>query len=153
MVNYSIVPVTDKNIQDAARIHSISWKESHRSFCSADFIEKHSVENQQNYIAEKIAKDSEFFILYDKDPVAVISIEGNLIEDLYVLPEHQNKGYGTKLLEYAMAKIEAKGQIPVLWILENNHGAERLYLRNGFVPTGKRNHITGKLDEIEFVLK
>ena len=43
--------------------------------------------------------------------------------------------------------------IPSLWILENNHDVERLYLRQGFVPTGNRNHITGKLDEVEFISK
>ncbi|MCR5671246.1 MAG: GNAT family N-acetyltransferase [Butyrivibrio sp.] len=148
---FSIVPVTDKNIHEAARIHSISWQESHRSFCDADFIEIHSIEHQQKYIAEKIAKGIEFFILCDKDPVAVISIDGGLIEDLYVLPECQNKGYGTKLLDHALSLIQERGLQPSLWILENNHGAERLYLRKGFVPSGKRNQITDKLDEIEFL--
>ena len=147
-----IVSVTDENIKDAARIHSISWKESHRSFCDADFIERHSAEHQQKYIADKIAKGSEFFILCDENPVAVISITGGLIEDLYVLPEHQNKGYGTRLLEYAVSKIQSRGLNPSLWILENNHSAERLYLRNRFIPSGNRNQITGKLDEVEYIL-
>ncbi len=148
---YRIVPVTDKNTQDAAMVHSLSWKESHRSFCQEDFIEKHSVENQRKYIAGKVEKGSEFFILYDENPVAVISIDGGLIEDLYVLPEHQNKGYGTHLLGYAISTIQELGLIPSLWILENNRGAEQLYLRNGFIPSGNRNHITGKLDELEYI--
>ena len=147
-----IVPVTDRNIKDAAMVHSISWKESHRSFCDADFIERHSADHQQKYIADKIAKGSEFFMLYDPNPVAVISVTGGLIEDLYVLPEHQNKGYGTHLLGFAISKIQELGLTPSLWILENNHNAERLYLRNGFVPSGNRNQITGKLDEVEYIL-
>ncbi|WP_022764754.1 GNAT family N-acetyltransferase [Butyrivibrio sp. XPD2006] len=146
-----IVQVSDKNIKVAASIHSISWKESHRSFCNTDFIERHSVENQLNYIVGKVEKGSEFFIFYDQDPVAVVSINGKVIEDLYVLPEYQNKGYGTQLLGYAVAKIQGHGLKPSLWILENNLGAERLYLRNGFVPSGNRNHITGKLDEVEYI--
>ncbi len=64
-----IVPVTEENISDAARIHSISWQESHRSFCGEDFIEKHTV-------------------------------------------EHQNKGYGTHLLNYVVARIQAQGLQP-----------------------------------------
>ena len=145
-----VIPVTEENISDAARIHSISWQESHRSFCSEDFIQKHTVEHQKEYIREKMKNGSKFFILYDKEPVAVVSVKDELIEDLYVLPEQQNKGYGTHLLNYVVAKIKAQGLIPSLWILENNHDAERLYLRQGFVPTGNRNHITGKLDEVEF---
>ena len=142
--------VTEENIADAARIHSISWQESHRAFCNEAFILKHDVEHQKEYIREKMKNGSKFFILYDKEPVAVVSVNEGLIEDLYVLPEQQNKGYGTQLLGYVVVKIQKLGLITSLWILENNKGAERLYLRQGFVPTGNRNHITGKLDEVEF---
>lgn len=146
-----VIPVTEKNIFDAARIHSISWQESHRAFCNEDFIQKHTVEHQKEYIREKMKNGSKFYLLYNKEPVAVVSVKDELIEDLYVLTEQQNKGYGTHLLNYVVAKIKAQGLIPSLWILENNHDAERLYLRQGFVPTGNRNHITGKLDEVEFI--
>lgn len=105
------------------------------------------------YIREKIKNGSKFYLLYDKEPVAVVSINEGLIEDLYVLPSQQNKGYGTQLLGYVVAKIQKLGLIPSLWILENNKGAERLYLRQGFVHTGNRNHITGKLDEVEYILR
>lgn len=145
-----VAQVTEENIAASARIHSISWQESHRAFCNEAFILKHDVEHQKEYIREKMKNGSKFYLLYDKEPVAVVSVKDELIEDLYVLPEQQNKGYGTQLLNYAVAKIKAQGLIPSLWILENNHDAERLYLRQGFVPTENRNHITGKLDEVEF---
>ncbi len=145
-----IVPVTEENISDAARIHSISWQESHRAFCNEAFILKHDVAHQKEYIREKMKNGSKFYLLYDKEPVAVVSVNEGLIEDLYVLPEQQNKGYGTQLLRYVVAGIQAQGLQPSLWILENNHGAERLYLRNGFVPSGRQNAITGKLSKIEF---
>ncbi len=145
-----VAHVTEENIAAAARIHSISWQESHRAFCNEAFILKHDVEHQKEYIREKMKNGSKFYLLYDKEPVAVVSVKDELIEDLYVLPEQQNKGYGTQLLGYVVAKIQKLGLIPSLWILENNKGAERLYLRQGFVPTGNRNHITGKLDEVEF---
>lgn len=145
-----VIPVTEENLSDAARIHSVSWQESHRTFCNEAFILKHDVEHQKEYIREKMKNGSKFYLLYNKEPVAVVSVNEGLIEDLYVLPEQQNRGYGTQLLGYVVAKIQKLGLIPSLWILENNHDAERLYLRQGFVPTGNRNHITGKLDEVEF---
>ena len=146
-----VIPVTEENISDAARIHSISWQESHRSFCNEAFILKHDVEHQEEYIRAKMKNGSKFYLLYDKEPVAIVSVNEGLIEDLYVLPEQKNKGYGTQLLNYVVAKIKAQGLIPSLWILESNHDAERLYLQQGFVPTGNRNHITGKLDEVEYI--
>ena len=89
-------------------------------------------------------------MLTEHKPVGIVSVTGNLIEDLYVLPEYQNQGYGTRLLHYAMKQCRGG---PVLWILENNKGAEKLYRREGFTETGNRNNITDGLDEIEFVLK
>ncbi len=145
-----VVPVSEENIFDAAKIHSISWQASHRSFCNDDFIKIHTADHQQEYINEKMKNGSKFYMLYDNKLVAVVSVNEGLIEDLYVLPEQQNKGYGTQLLGYVVSKIQGLGLIPSLWILENNHGAEWLYLRNGFVPTGNRNQVTGKLDEVEY---
>ncbi len=88
-------------------------------------------------------------MLVDEKPVGIVSVTGSLIEDLYVLPDRQNMGFGTELLRYA---VERCPDTPTLWILENNTGAERMYRRMGFHPTGRRNRITEALDEIEFVL-
>ena len=85
-------------------------------------------------------------MLVMEEPVGIVSIAGNVMEDLYVLPDQQNKGFGTMLLRYAMAKCAG---IPALWILENNLGAKRLYRRMGFMETGRRQPITEGLDEIE----
>ncbi|WP_458459642.1 GNAT family N-acetyltransferase [Pseudobutyrivibrio sp.] len=146
-----VIPVTEENLSDAARIHSVSWQESHRSFCSGDFIEKHTIEHQKEFIIEKMKNGSKFYLLYDKEPVAIVSVKDELIEDLYVLPVQQNKGYGTQLLRYVVAGIQKRKQLPLLWILENNDGAKRLYLRNGFVPSGNIKHIIEKLDEVEYI--
>ena len=144
-----IIPVDDTNLTRAALIHSISWKESHRSFCTADFIEMHSPQRQEEYLREKIKSGSHLYMLVDEEPVGIVSVTGSLIEDLYILPERQNMGFGTQLLLYAVSICEGN---PTLWILENNNNAERLYRRLGFKPTGRRNKITDGLDEIEFSL-
>ena len=145
-----IIPVNDRNITAAATIHSISWKESHRAFCTPDFIEIHSPERQLKYMRDKMKNGTEFFMLVDEDPVGVVSVTGSLIEDLYVLPEKQKMGYGTRLLQFAVGQCSGT---PSLWILENNENAERLYRRFGFTKSGRSNAITDQLAEIEFVLE
>ncbi len=145
-----IVPVDLTNIIQAAAIHSISWKESHRDFCSHDFIELHTIEHQQKYLYKKMQSGSKLYMLIEDVPIGIVSITGNLIEDLYVLPDKQNKGYGTKLLKFAIKNCNG---MPVLWILENNINAERLYRKMGFKETGNINSKSGKLKEIEFALK
>lgn len=144
-----IIQVDKTNLKEAARIHSISWKESHRSFCSTDFIEFHTPQRQEEYLLNKLVYGSKLFMLVEEEPIGIISITDNLIEDFYILPEKQNLGFGTKLLQYALT--QCKG-VPTLWILENNKAAERLYCRMGFKATGRRHSILNGIDEIEFAL-
>ena len=142
-----IVTVDSSNLLEAARIHSVSWQESHRSFCSPDFIALHTPEHQEKYLREKMDQGSRLFMMIADQPIGVVSVTGSLIEDLYMLPAYQHKGFGTRLLHFAMEHCDGT---PTLWILENNKGAEKLYRREGFRETGRKNAITDKLDEIEF---
>ena len=144
-----IVPVNSSNIQDAAVIHSLSWQDSHRSFCKADFVGLHTPEHQEEYLLRKTNDGSNIFMLIDQRPVGIVSIKGSLIEDLYVHPDFQNRGYGSELLRYAISQCSG---IPTLWILENNDRAKKIYQKAGFRETGKSNSITNGLDEIEFAL-
>ena len=143
-----IVPVDGTNLSQAALIHSVSWQDSHRSFCSPAFISLHTPERQKEYLAGKMKGGSRVYLLEEDGPKGIVSVTGSLIEDLYVLPEQQNKGYGTRLLLFAIQKCAEQ---PTLWILENNTGAERLYRRLGFQETGRRHTVADGLDEIEFI--
>ena len=145
-----IVIVDESNLLEAAAIHSISWQDSHRSFCSPDFVALHTPEHQREYLREKMNAGSRVYMLVKDRPVGVVSVTGSLIEDLYILPETQNKGYGTELLQFA---VHLCRDVPTLWILENNESAARLYRRMGFKETGKVNAITDRLAEIEFALE
>ena len=144
-----IISVDQANLLQAATIHSVSWKESHRSFCTDDFIELHTPDRQREYLNSKMNNGARIYMLVEEEPIGIVSVTHGLIEDLYVLPDMQNMGYGTKLLQYA---IEQCTDTPTLWILENNTGAERLYRRMGFKKTGRTNLITVGLNEIEFAL-
>ena len=148
-VSVKIIPVDETNLLQAANIHSISWKESHRNFCSLDFIEMHSTDRQRKYMINKMNNGSRFYMLVDEEPAGIVSVTNNLIEDFYVLPDMQNMGCGTKLLEYAIGQCT---DTPILWILENNKKAEKFYRRMGFKETGRKNLITDGLDEIEFTM-
>ena len=144
-----IIPVDETNVLQAATIHSTAWRDSHRAFCTPEFIELHTTDRQRKYLCDKINGGTKVFMLVDERPVGIVSVTGSLIEDLYVLPELQNRGYGTKLLQFAISRCT---DTPRLWILENNVDAERLYRRMGFTQTGGRQFITDGLDEIEFAL-
>ena len=145
-----IVAVDKTNVAAAAQVHSASWRESHRSFCDPDFIALHSPERQREYIERKMRSGTAFYMLVDGGPVGIVSVTGDLIEDLYVLPEKQGMGYGTELLKFAVGKCEG---IPTLWILENNVMAAEFYRGKGFRETGRIGSVADGLDEIEIELK
>ena len=141
-----IVPVDNSNLTDAAAVHAAAWRESHRAFCSPGFVELHTTERQAAYLQRKLDAGSRVFLLVEEEPKGVVSVNGNLIEDLYVLPDAQNRGYGTTLLEFAAGCCSGA---PTVVILENNTGARRFYERRGFRETGNRKIVSGGIDEIE----
>ena len=142
--------VTQADMMQAAIIHSESWMESHRDVCSPEFLASHTPDRQKRFLESQIAKGAQLYMLTDGKPVGIVSVHGSLIENLYVLPSEQNKGYGTQLLTFAVGQCK---ESPVLWILSTNDGAKRLYERNGFRPTGNIVKHTGGVDELEFCLR
>ena len=144
-----IIKVDEASIADAGRVHSESWKESHRSFCSAEFVEKHTPAAQADFLRREMNSGKTFYLLIDNYPVGIVSVHGSLIENLYVLPSEQRKGYGSQLLHYAIRQCAGT---PCLWILNNNEGAYRLYAKNGFIETGNRKQLNNTLYEMELAL-
>lgn len=138
--------VTEKNIEVAAEIHSLSWKESHRRFCSEEFVQAHTKDRQKQYIQKEMASGKIFYMLVEDEAKGIVSVKDNVIENLYVLPSEQHKGYGAQLLKYA--ELMCKG-IPTLWILSNNEVANSFYQKNGYVFTGNKKVLNNNLFELE----
>ena len=109
----------------------------------------HTPERQRAYLGKKLDGGAKLFMLVDEGPVGIVSVTGSLIEDLYVLPDRQNRGCGTRLLQFAVKQC---ADTPTLWVLENNVDAARLYRRMGFREAGRRNAVAEGLDEIEFAM-
>lgn len=138
--------VTDRNLKTAAQIHSESWRESHKAFCSMEFINTHTTARQMEYIRREMRLGKMFYLLVLDSPKGIVSVGDNLIENLYVLPSEQRKGYGTMLLHYAEGLCSGT---PKLWVLNNNTGARLLYQMAGYVYTGKQNKLNDTLQELE----
>ena len=138
--------VTKLNIAIAAEIHAISWRESHKAFCSEVFIKAHTTERQMKYIERELECGKQFYVLIDTNAKGIVSIKDNLIENLYVLPSEQRKGYGTKLLHFAEQKCSST---PTLWILSNNEAAKNLYVKHGYIFTGNVKPLKNGLQELE----
>lgn len=143
-----IIKVDADLLFEAARIHSISWKESHSKFCNKEFVELHSVEHQKAYLEGEIRKGKQLFMLQNGRFVGIVSVKDSLIENLYVLPDEQHKRYGTELLRFAVE--QCKG-IPTLWVLDHNEKARNLYEKQGFAFSGMKKEIGNGIFEIEML--
>jgi len=146
-VSISIIPINESTLDAAAEVHGVSWRASHAHICSPATIEAHTTARQRDYLGKKLQNGARAFLLTDGAPAGVVVVNGNLIEDLYVLPEQQGRGYGTALLLHAIRKCVGT---PTLWVLESNRRAAQLYKRLGFRPTGQLNRDNGPLAEIEY---
>ncbi|MFL5961475.1 MAG: GNAT family N-acetyltransferase [Gaiellaceae bacterium] len=63
--------------------------------------------------------------------------EGLVIEQLLVVPGHEHRGVGHRLLAYAEGYAIAQGAPSLLIVAEpDNHAARGFYVRAGFVPVG-----------------
>lgn len=63
-----------------------------------------------------------------------IQVQNTEVKKLFVEPALQGQSVGAKLLEFAVAELDARW----LWALEKNIRAIAFYQRHGFRPTGEK---------------
>ena len=145
--DYCISLVAEDDISQAAEVHAAAWRASHRPFCTEEFVTLHTPERQEGFLRRQMEEGASIYLLrVSGAPVGIVSIKANVIGDLYILPEEQRKGYGTKLLRFAIGQCNDTAS---LWVLSNNEGAQRLYKRNGFYMTGNTHPLSETLCELE----
>lgn len=89
-----------------------------------------------------LLKSKEHIFIFEENTkkIGSVSIYGNEIDDLFVDPEYQGKGYGKKLVLFAISKIQNEKNYlgPVfLQVLHINRKAIKLYQDCGFQITKK----------------
>ncbi len=133
--------VTEENFEDAAAVYAASWKESHKAVCSPAFLESRDC---RGFLRRERETGKAIYLLTDKEPCGIVSVAGDCIENLYVLPRLQNRGYGTRLLRFAAGLC----QRPYLTALSSNDRAIALYRRLGFRETGEKKRLRADLWEL-----
>ncbi|HKL93951.1 MAG TPA: GNAT family N-acetyltransferase, partial [Clostridia bacterium] len=59
-----------------------------------------------------------------------------VLDELYIAPEHRNKGYGTSFMEWVEEFYRDKAVSITLEVLTTNINACHLYCKEGYVPDG-----------------
>ena len=79
-------------------------------------------------------KDDIFLLIINEKLVGSVAVYGNEIDDLIVSKEFQNKGYGGKLLNFAVCLCQTRNMSQItLGVAKWNQRAISLYKSNGFI--------------------
>ena len=89
------------------------------------FLEHHSRENVLSDIENGIV----WLLEEDGCTVGTVTIKGNAVNRLFVLPEYQSRGYGSRLMDFAEAKIAEKYSYVHL---DSSLAAKEMYLKRGY---------------------
>lgn len=89
-----------------------------------------SEEETRGWIADTVLETCDVWVGLRAGEVAgFLAVNGQTLEHLYVLPEHQSAGVGSTLL--SKAKDLSQGRL-TLWTFQRNFGARRFYENRGF---------------------
>lgn len=96
----------------------------------AGAVEFFSAHHSQDRIVSDIENGFVYLLLVDGSPVGTVTISGNHINRLFVLPDHQRQGLGKALMDFAEEKIfENCDSIE----LDASLPAKKIYLKRGYV--------------------
>ena len=89
------------------------------------FLEHHSREN----VLSDIENGMVWLLEEDGCPIGTVTIKGNAVNRLFVLPDYQSHGYGSQLMNFAEAKIAEKySRVHI----DSSLAAKEMYLKRGY---------------------
>jgi diamine N-acetyltransferase len=75
------------------------------------------------------------------------------LKRIYVLPKAQGAGAGSLLMQAALDWLTHPGRPLWIGVWSQNHGAQKLYGRHGFVKAGEYEFHVGETRDREFILR
>ena len=93
----------------------------------------HSDDEVRVWFRDVVLPSHEVWVTSDgHDLTAMMVLDGEWVEQLYVAPEHLRRGYGSRLVHLAQATRRELA----LWTFEANTTARTFYEAHGFRPSG-----------------
>jgi GNAT superfamily N-acetyltransferase len=106
------------------------WLRSRAASVPAIPAPVHSDDEVRNWFRDVVLPAKEVWVVDDGGAVvALLVLEDDWIDQLYVDPDHTGRGHGTRLVD--VAKLRSPRGLQ-LWTFQANDGARRFYERHGF---------------------
>ena len=138
---------TQSDVSDIAHIHFESWNATYSNLLPETYRDKENNLSQKMEMWQKVLAitDVNTWIAYDAEDTTVGFISYFKkdhkceITTLYLLPQYQNLGIGTKLMDSALIDASQCNSCfsLSLWVLKTNLSAISFYEKFGFESDGK----------------
>ncbi|MFF0264652.1 GNAT family N-acetyltransferase [Kribbella sp. NPDC004536] len=114
---------------DTTEAASVWWRSRHADGSQVP-PSTHTAEQVAGWFADVLLPDGETWVALDADRiVAVLTLDGDDLDQLYVAPEAAGQGVGSVLVD--LAKDLRPGGL-ALWTFQTNLRAQAFYRRHGF---------------------
>ncbi|MEL6251689.1 MAG: GNAT family N-acetyltransferase [Bacteroidota bacterium] len=161
MIQFVIRSAKESDLKSIVRLLLRIWKEQYSSFLPVSFLDKMNFNQQlkrhQTYlskgntylIAENAQKDLLGFCSFGENRDSFPKAKWELYT-LYVAPEQQRKGVGSKLIKEVLRKLEKEDKMAV-WVMKANP-FRHFYEKRGFRWVGERNVNFGEFEVAHWVM-
>ena len=96
-----IIQAADGDFEEVKRITRDTIRAVYPRYYPAGAVEFFCLHHSDERITADIASGKVYLLLYDDQEAGTVTISGNEINRLFVLPEYQHKGFGRALLDFA----------------------------------------------------
>ena len=162
MPTIQIRTAVPEDVQAVSRIQIESWWSAFADILTEQTLEDHLKEDAIEQMYRHVLADERFhglLLTLDGQPHAMAFWSAAREEQtpglaelicIHSLKENWGKGYGSQLMERALAEMKAAGYREVLlWVFEQNLRARRFYEKFGFSLSGQQQNNLGA-NEIQY---
>jgi ribosomal protein S18 acetylase RimI-like enzyme len=140
--------------EQIAAVHDGAWREAYRGLIPGRELERLVARRGPDWWRRAVAQGSRIlvfslqgaiggYVSYGRNRAASMDFDGEIFE-LYLAPEYQGMGFGSRLFEAARHDLAANGLDSVLvWSLSDNERAVAFYRRLGGEPVRRASEIFG----------
>ncbi|HOB35162.1 MAG TPA: GNAT family N-acetyltransferase [Bacillota bacterium] len=149
-----IVRATADRAEDIGYVHAMSWHAAYHGLVPQELLDNFTPEKRAEMFRTTIpASAEEYYIAYlDRQPVGMLALGNSQDDDadasvgeihaIYVLAEYWGRGYGKKLMDFAVNRLrELSCRTVTLWVMAENTRARRFYEIYGYVWDGATREI------------
>ncbi|MCL2003243.1 MAG: GNAT family N-acetyltransferase [Oscillospiraceae bacterium] len=155
-MSFSIRKALPEDAYEYAACHIETWQSAYRGIIPDEYLANMSTQLEQRaerFKEEMTEQTARFYLsIYQEKVIGKLVIGQSRDEDkpnageiigIYLLEGFWGKGYGRKMLDFALKELKMTGYSEALiWVLEGNHRARRFYEKCGFIFDGAKKEMT-----------